>query len=565
MKRLPLPLALASGALFLGACSQTDDVADSAANPLLRYVPADTPFVMANLEPVPADVVDAWLLRMGPMLEDTQASLAEMRASLVNGELTVDGEDSRAIVDAVLAEFDGKLNRDGLESLGFTLESTSAVYGHGLFPVFRLGLGDPEKFRAMIARVEANAGQTIPELDFQGVSYWRAVEGDGEMGFYAAILEDHVVMTAAPSTREAEFLPQLLGQALPDRSMADSGALAELNRDKEFAPYGSGYMDLGRVADELLEADSLTATWMADTGGFDTTAIDPACAREARLVTTFVPRLVAGTTEVDADTVGLRYQVETNPLLGGQLQRLVADVPPASKNPEHVVSASMSLQMGRVREFLLDSANLMAAAPFQCPQLQDVNVQVREMANTLNQPMPPFIGNLKGFRAELAEVDPTDPQPENLRGRISLEMESPQMVIGMASMMVPGFEDLQIEPGGDPVELPQELMSIRTPDLQAYAVMSKDAIGIALGESQSAGLREFLDEDGDTDDVFFSVDYDMAVLAELQQGQMERAVENTDVNYGNLSESYQDLLGRTRLEFRFDGEGLTVDQVQSFP
>ncbi len=563
MKRLPLAMALTAGTLLLTACSQTEDADDSIANPLLNHVPADTPFVLANLEPLPADVVDAWLLRFGPVLVDLQGSLDELRQGLQDSEITVDGVDHTQVMDAVLAEFDGKLNRQGLESLGFSLESTSAIYGQGLFPVLRIGLGDAEAFRATIARIEANSGQSIPELEYQGVSYWRA-SGDAEpMALYAAILDDHVVLTAAPSSRESEFLPGLLGLELPDASLGTNGALSALNREKGFSPYGSGWVDLSRVADELFESDSTTATWMADMGDFDPSAIDPACKREARLATGFVPRLVAGTRKLDADSMALRYQVETNSLLGGQLERLVADVPPASTDPAHRASASLSLQAGRVREFLLDSANALAAAPFECPQLQELNVQVQELANTLNQPMPPFIGNLKGFRAELASIDPADPQPDNVRGRLSLEMESPQMVIGMASMMVPGFEDLQIEPGADPVALPQELMAVRTPEFEAYAVMSKDAIGVSIGPGQSDGLRDFLDENGNADGVFFSVDYDMALVAEWQESAM--AAQGQDADPAVSPTRYPELLGRTRMELRFDGEGLTIDQSQTFP
>ncbi len=566
MKRLPLFIALATGASLLVACGQGDDLADSSANPLLRYVPADTPYVMANLEPVPANVVDAHLQRMQPFLDHMQTQLADFRVEVRSGDTEFDSDEAQAVAEAVLEEFDGKLNRAGMESLGLSLESVSAVYGNGLFPVMRLGLGDAEKFRAMIARVETKSGQSIPERTFRDTAFWRAGEDDSPMALYVAILDDHVVLSTGPKALEDEFLPGLLALETPSESLATSGALARLNRDKGFAPYGSGYVDLARVADELFEADSTTATWMASMGEFDLSDVDPACAREARLFTTFVPRLVAGTTDVTADSVSMRYQVETNALLGGQLERLVADVPAASSDPDRMVSASMSLQMGRVREFLLDSANAMAAVPFQCPQLQDLNEQVRQAAETLNQPMPPFIGNLKGFRAELSDIDATNPQPDNLRGRLSLEMESPQMVIGMASMMVPGFEELQIEPGADPVELPQELMSIATPEFEAYAVMSKDAIGVALGSGQKEGLRAFMDEDGDSDDVFFSVDYDMAVLADLQgrQSYSAGADGSGGAEMDELSMAYRDMLGRTRVELRFDGEGLTVDQTQTF-
>ncbi len=571
MKRLPLSIAIATGASFLVACGgQTEP--DAANNPLLRFVPADTPFVMANLDAVPTDVTDAYLLRMTPFLEQFEAAMQGFRSDLAEGRTELNDPDMEALLEAMLAEFDGKLSREGLESLGFSLEQMSAVYGHGLFPVLRAGLTDPAAVRAMIARIETNSGVPIPETTFQGVNYWRAAEPDSPMGIYVAILDDHFVMSAAPQSREAEFLPLLLGLEMPAEILAPA-TLAELNRDKGFAPYGSGYLDLERVVDELFEADSLTATWMMDMGDFDPAAIDPACEREARLITTFVPRMVAGTTEVTSDRVGVRYQLETNAWLGGELARLVGDVPPASANTARMATFSLNLQMGRVATFMRESANAMAAVPFQCPQMQDLNAQVQQLATQLNQPMPPFIGNLNGVRVELSEFDPAAMDPSGMRGVVALEMESPQMVIGMASMMIPGFEELQIEPGGDPVAVPQEIMTVVTPEFEAYAVMSNDAIGLSLGKGEKAGLKDFLEARGDADGIFMSADYDAGQLARLQRTQMEAHApygaeptsnSTSDLDVQAMTEAYEAMLGRARFEFRLTEDGLTIDNTQDF-
>ena len=61
--------ALLGAALVLWSCTMEDDkpVSD---NPLLSLVPADTPFVLANLQAVPPAVTDAWLARAQPMLDE---------------------------------------------------------------------------------------------------------------------------------------------------------------------------------------------------------------------------------------------------------------------------------------------------------------------------------------------------------------------------------------------------------------------------------------------------------------------------------------------------------------
>jgi len=574
MIKRALSLALGGSLLLLAACGKDDDNLINASNPLLDLVPADTPFVMANLEPLPADTVDAYWERLTPVLQDMQTNLEELRMTLQDNSMESGDEASAAILEAVLTELDGNLNRAGMEGMGLSLESYSVVYGQGLFPVLRAGIGDANLVRDLVARVEMRSGQSVPQLDFQGVSYWRFAEADTPMALYLAILDNHIVMTAAPPMHEPEFLPELLAVEPPADSMADSAALSELAREKGFSPYLAGYVDMSGVVDEMFSADSVTARWMTGMGDFDLAAIDPACEREAGLISLAVPRLVMGATEITADQIGMHYEIETNPLLGGQLAKLVGNVPPAASGGPNMVNASMSVEMGAVVQFLRDSSNAMAQVPFQCPQLRDMNAQIQQMAQTLNQPMPPFIGNLRGFRAELLEVDPANPQPGNMRGMLSLEMASPQMVIGMASMMIPGFENLNIEPGADPVQVPRDLMMIATPDMEVYAVMSKNAIGVSLGKGQNEKLRGFLDQKGDSETAFFSFEYDMAMLAQLQSAGQDwanyaAAGQDDSDRAGSpdlqaVMEDYQAFLGRSRIEMHFDGNGLTIYNLQTF-
>ena len=83
------------------------------------------------------------------------------------------------------------------------------------------------------------------------------------------------------------------------------------------------------------------------------------------------------------------------------------------------------------------------------------------------------------------EVDFADFSPEKARGMISLEVEKPQMLIGMAQMFVPGMENLELEPGGDPIEVPQELLSFSAEGISVFAAMSNDSIGTDVWSSPS--------------------------------------------------------------------------------
>ena len=84
MKLLRNPAILLAVGVLLFACSREEELQPSA-NPLLTLVPADTPYVFANLQAIPDDIMDAWLLRAEPFLAELQATLSDARQDLVAG------------------------------------------------------------------------------------------------------------------------------------------------------------------------------------------------------------------------------------------------------------------------------------------------------------------------------------------------------------------------------------------------------------------------------------------------------------------------------------------------
>lgn len=560
----PLLIMIASAAL-LSACGDRDATVavESSANPLLAHVPADTPYAFANLAPPPAEVVDAWLARMEPLILATEELLDEATA-----DESPDAPDHERLLLAIQQELAGKLNRAGLESLGLSLETWNAFYGDGLTPVLRIGLGDANALRAAIDRVAARAGLTVEERQLDGTAYWRL--GDEEFGAFVALLDQHVALSAAPRAAEAKFLPAFLGQDLPANALANGDALPRLNADHDYSDFGSGYVDFQRVADELLDPDSHTVQRLGELFDHGVEDLPPVCREEIRALIAHAPRATAGITELQPDRMGLSYQLDIESGLAAQLMRLPSAIPKASADPALPFAMALGIQVGRLRELLLEKVNQAVAEPFQCPRFARLNQRLGDLAAQLNQPYP-LIGNLMGLRVELAELDPSRFEPEKARGRVALEVRNPQVLTGMASMIVPGVENLQLEPGGEPVQLPQELLTVVTPDLQVYAVMTSDAIGLALGAEQRDGLLPFLDREAQEDGTFLSLEYDSAAflppLEELPGSDGAPAGQDGARwdRHRELMEAYRAMLGRNRVEFRFVEEGLRVDTHMSFP
>ncbi len=576
MKFFRIPVLLTVGALLLAACQRDSEpaAAEAAANPLLAYVPAETPYLFANLEPTPVEVVDTYLARFAPSLGMAQALFDDIQIGINDPD---SGHGHARLVAAIMNELDGKLNREGIESLGFSLESHKAIYGMGAFPVVRIALKDADALRAAIGRIEAESGMTFPTAGEPGAEYWRVADGNAPAALYLAILGDHVAMGMFPTAAEGEFLPAFLGQAMPENALAAGKSLAVFNREKGFSAYGSGYLDLRRIADEFLDGNSTTMRHLEGMHQSQHGLLDPVCVAEVRSMIAQAPRMAIGTTELTANVISMKFQLELDPTLAGDLADLVADVPVADESTGKLFAASLALQAGRLKEFALNRATALAEAPFQCARLAHVNKAAGEALTQLNRPMPPFIGNLNGFRIGLDEVDLANPSPESARGMFALEVEKPQMLVGMAQMFIPGVDELGLEPGGDPVELPQELMSVAVEGMHVFAAMSKDSIGVALGADQQPGLADFMEASGDNGGTFFSMSYDMAAHMEMQgrmrdrmmQGAGDDHAENPELQemmhkLQELEASYSDMLGRARFDLRFTPQGLEIENRMTF-
>ena len=199
-----LRLALAAAlSLTLFACDRGGESPDLAGtgNALLDYIPAETPYLAANLEPLPEGVVDAYLQRLQPVFDEMQIQLSAARRELEAGqseEATTAGVDPAArLALALIRELDGKLSRAGLSTLGLDVLSHKVMYGLGAFPVLRMGLSDPVALRASIQRVLADAEIKAPEQTYQGVPFWRVAADDPQdapLGIYIAIMDEHLAV-----------------------------------------------------------------------------------------------------------------------------------------------------------------------------------------------------------------------------------------------------------------------------------------------------------------------------------------------------------------------------------
>ncbi len=517
----------AASLLTITACSKTEDAVEikdavevaveQTKNTLFDYVPVDTPYLAGNLEPIPDEVIEVFLQRFQPVLDSMQYELDKARLALEERDTQHPGEEGTRLIHAIFQELDGKLSRQGMESLGFDLQSHKVIYGMGAFPVVRIGLSDADDLRATIQRILANSGIDAPELEHKGVSYWRLGDddsGDGSVGLYITILEDHLALSLLPQIPEAELLPAFLGLEMPGESNA-AARLAELNAQHDYSPYASGILELNSLVEEFIDPDSALARVMTASGEYDPADMTPECTSEIRGLVSNMPRMTVGTKELTPAAIAMQYRVETKPTLAQQLTGLVAKIPMANPLSERILEFSFGMRFGAARDFLREKAAAIMKDPYLCKHLQSINESAAETFSQLNQPMPPLVNNFRGLRLSLSEITMSHSMPENGRGLVAVHVEQPEMFVGMAQMFLPDLTELALAPGEPPVQLPASLVPV--PNVVAFAALTSEAIGLSVGDGEEDKLPKYLAEKAGPEGMFMSIAYDMVKYLEYTQ------------------------------------------------
>jgi hypothetical protein len=582
MKHIRL-ITLASLALLaLGACDGSGDVDDTlgatSSNDLLSYVAADSPYVAANMVPVPEKVIDTYLERVQPVMDTLQWQLTTALEDLESNPTESDHPHTR-LMQTLLMELDGKLSRTGLESLGFDLQLNRVMYGMGAFPVIRLGLSDAQTLRETVMRVLDKAQISAPEQEFQGVSYWRLsdeADDDVTAGVYVSIFDDHLAVSLFPVFAEAELLPAFLGLELPADSNAQA-RLAILNKTHGYTGYGSGILDVRMLADQLMSPETVAGRTLARSGAFDPASLAPECVSEVHGIIANTPLLTMGVKELDETAIATQYRVETPSTLASQLLGLVSKIPAADPMSDRLLEFAFGMRFGPVRDFLQEKVTAIQNDPFQCAHLQELNDNAAQALEQLNQPMPPFLNNLQGVRVSLSDIVMNfESVPENATGYMAVHVEQPQMLVGMAQMFLPDLSNLAIAPGEPPVQIPENLIPV--PGLVTFGAMSKDAIGLSLGAGEETGLTAFLDRKAGSDGTFLSASYDMATYLEYREkleAQTAVAGNGDDDRYPGDDEgmiklreaankAMKQMVDRSEMSLQFTADGLVIDNRMTF-
>ncbi|UXI69354.1 hypothetical protein [Tahibacter amnicola] len=481
-KILPLAVVLA-----LSACGKKSDPSQP-----LAFVPADTPYVFANLEPMPQPVIDEW---QKAMKEIWPLSFGMYERMLDRADTMPETE--RKAARAVLEEIKTHATAGTLNELGFKGSVRAAVYGVGLVPVARVELASAEALRATVARVEGKAGAKLPTAKIGDQEYW--VFGSDKLVGIAAIMGNQLVVTIAPKEASEDLRKRLLGITPPEKSL-DPSALEKINSANKYTSFSSGYMDVVRIVDLATSEAAGPHREFLTALGAPTAAIDATCRTEYLDIARKFPRLVAGYTEMAPKRMAVAMTLELEQTLAADLVKTVGSAPGTAAPSQGLFDMSIALPVLKHKEFWLKQAKAVTAKPYACKNLASLNTSFADMQQKLDTTIPPPLSDFLGARVTMSKFTMEPGKSPEGSGKILVSLSNPASALAMAQMSLPFLKDVKLATDGKPVEVPGATLP---PNLQpVFAVANDKAVAVSVGPGENADLTAYLGAAPSTDAVF---------------------------------------------------------------
>ena len=564
---LLLVAVLAAGGWFLfgrdGKLATALPGATGDADAPLAYVPADTPYLIANLDSLPKDKLEVWLQQSDAMTQMWRTQFDMALAKLASEEPENPGTRWLKALDA---EFRGKTVMQSIEMLGIDLQGRSAIYGIGLVPVARMALGDPEAFRSFVARVETAAGEKIPTARVDDIDYWQFTDADAPLRGILALQGRHLVMTLAPANDDGA-LRTLLGVDKPAASLRDGGELPELNARYGYTPYATGYVDTARVVALLTAAPTPLET--AFLGALDVTKpdVDAVCQAEYAALAQAVPRLVFGYTELEPKrSVGVSH-LELREDIAKDLMTLRAPMPGLAAAEGSLFNFGLSLKLAQLPALASKWAGAVQSAPWQCASLQELNTAFAEGSTQLNNPAvfaaAPVFEGVHAIATRFAMPQPG--QEPDFAGKLLIGSPNPAALIGMAQSFAPQLASLQLKPDGE-VKAVRPMPGMPT-TMPAHVAMTDKLLGIAVGAGEEATLVQAMGINP-AQQPLLVVGYSGAAFAQFFE-QMQSTMEAAEEDEAKREEMRRSvemmrkmyaMIRRIEMRVEFDETGVVIHQ-----
>ncbi|MBD8872414.1 hypothetical protein [Rhodanobacter sp. DHB23] len=482
-------IALGLACVALAACSHKDK------NAPLAFVPADTPYVAANLAVLDDDTRNALLAQADLQLP---SQIAQMQAYATR--LQANDPDAARLVQAFVAEYkDNKTVEGFAQSTGFDLKGRFALYGEGMAPVLRVELSDPAAFESFVGRLETAYGKKLDTATLGTQTYRQHVFAASGSELVLAVVGKQMVAALLPADVATPLLRQTLGLDRPAKSLQDDGRLDALAKDKGYAKWLVGQLDLTRALPLVLTgSDPLVAAVEKARASAESTQTgeplanllksSPDCAPEASRIAARAPSMSFGYTRLDATHQDGRFDLALADDIAKAFSGLKVELPGLGSGASTApFDFSLAMPVAALRTFWSAQSEAVAAKPFACPMLADLNDSFAKLGEALPKTAIPPFGNLLGLRIALDTFgnDSTSSLPD-FTGRIVLGTTDPAGLLATGQMMVPALATVKAAANATPVALPKDVTGML--GQPGWLASGDKALALGIGAGEDAKL-----------------------------------------------------------------------------
>ena len=516
----------------------------------IDYVPLDTPYLFANLAPMPPAAHERMKSYSGQIIEIFKSGAKQgFLKGLSAGEPeSAEYASNRAEAEKAFGFFAelGSIytNDEAALKAGFKPQARFAIYGVGAVPVMRVEISDASKARVTIANTlnkiidfskKANAKLPVKKRE-ANFSYARSALRRGEIFRLGTekiqpiiVIEgDQMVVSLLPLNAKAELL-QMIAPATAGSAKAVSGKLNVIQQRYGLNPFGLGFIEFAPLSNMFMgKPNKLEAALWAATNEEKLPMPTAACKSEMLGVISHMPRAAMGYTELSGTEMSAKMVLELAPEIATQLTSTVVPIPAYGKGS--AFKMAFSTDPLKTMNVMRVQADKVIAKPYTCPELLGWNESAVKLKESLANPMLGMVAMVKGFGFSFDEFAmdfaAEKPEPSGVTGNVALFTDQPEAVLGMVQGYVTQLANTKPELGGKPVKLdPAIFATVPAGSLSAnegYAAMNPAMLIVGVGKNRLADLSALQNAPSSKNGEAFELSYG-STLFDLALGSMEKA------------------------------------------
>jgi hypothetical protein len=463
-------------ALGCGGPQRAPLAATWSAPPLLAHVPDDSPYVLASLDP-PKDMPSS----VFASLENAMASMWEQFSDVTDEERAAMEPWMRAAL-VVFDELRGKPVSQWFAALGLSVDPRIVIYGLSVYPVARMEIGDPAKLRSIIERAASAADLPAKPQRTATGAYW--VFATKQLSMVVAIDDRRrqVIAAALPTAILQAALPHLLGETMPERSLAATRRVPDLLARYSLPSLSFGYLDLRLAAEALTRAPTAFDRPWRDAIG----AISPACRDDIERLSQAFPLVLGGFRSNDSARFDGSFVVEVPPHVTTALARMQTTVPPLpSRKQPPLFALGAAIDLDALVAWVGEQARGWLARPNRCEWLGALD----GIASKLDQVATTQPAALRGLRGLTLVVD--NMEPTSIEGDLLLVGDHVYELPKLLGGLLPPIAKVPLASDGRPIPIPLP-PQLGLPIASAHFGARSDRLALAVGRDSDRRVTDRL-------------------------------------------------------------------------